>query len=44
MHLHADILQALTMFAYLLIITALWRQAAAQLSDRPLGKAMAAIY
>ena len=43
-HLHVGALDALVVFAYLLIFGFLWRTAAAKLADRPLGQAMAFIY
>lgn len=43
-HLHVGALDALVVFAYLLIFGFLWRTASALLADRPIGEAMAFIY
>ena len=38
------VVEAVTVFAYVLIGTFLWRMAAARLAERPVGRAMAAVY
>ena len=38
------VVEFLTVAAYVLIFTYLWRAAAARLAERPAGKAMAAVY
>lgn len=43
-HVHASTLDALTVFAYLIIFGAAWRSVAGQLSERPIGQAMAFVF
>lgn len=38
------VVEFLTVAAYVLIFTFLWRAAAAKLADRPTGRAMAAVH
>lgn len=44
MHIHASALDGLTMFAMLLVISALWRTLAFRWSDKPIGQAMAYVW
>lgn len=44
MHVHGSALDALVMFAFLIIIGAFWRLGAARLSEKPIGRAMAFVY
>lgn len=44
MHVHGSALDAMVMFAFLIIIGALWRTTAIKLSDRSIGRAMAFVY
>lgn len=44
MHIHASALDAVTMFAMLLVISALWRTAAFKYADSPIGQAMAYVW
>ena len=44
MHVHASALDFLVWVAYLILFGLTWRFLAAKWSDKPLGKAMAAIY
>ena len=44
MHVHASALDAVTIFAMLLVISALWRTVAFRNSDKPLGQAMAYVW
>jgi hypothetical protein len=41
---HVGIVEFLTVAAYVVIFTFLWRLLCARLSDRPLGRALAAVY
>jgi hypothetical protein len=43
-HVHVGFVEFLTTAAYVLIFTFLWRLASAALADKPLGRAMAAVY
>lgn len=43
-HIHASALDALVVFAYLVIFGFIWRFLSARWSERPVGKAMAFIY
>jgi hypothetical protein len=43
MHVHASALDALTIGAYLIVLMFLLRQFAARFSEKPIGKAVAAI-
>lgn len=43
-HVHVGLVEFLTVAAYVVIFTFLWRMAVAALADRPLGRAMAAVY
>lgn len=38
------VVEAGVVFAYVLIGTVIWRAAAAKLADKPVGRAMAAVY
>lgn len=42
-HLHASVLDFLVFLAYLIIAQLIWRLLAARYSDRPFGKALAAL-
>jgi len=44
MHIHVGALDALKVFLYVIIVGFFWRVAAAQLSDNPIGQAMAYLY
>lgn len=44
MHFHIGLPDFLTTAAYIIIFGFLWRMAAAKLSNKPLGQAMAVIY
>ena len=44
MHVHASFIDAATMFAMLLVISALWRTLAFRWADRPIGQAMAYVW
>ncbi len=44
MHVHASALDAVTMFAMLLILSALWRTLAFRYSDKAIGQAMAYVW
>lgn len=44
MHIHASVLDALIVFAMVVIVGQLWRWIAAKNSDSPIGQAMAALY
>lgn len=38
------VVEFLTVAAYVIVFTFLWRMLAARLADRPIGRAMAAVY
>jgi hypothetical protein len=38
------VVEGLVVFAYVLVFTFLWRMAATKLADKPIGRAMAAVY
>lgn len=44
MHIHASVLDALIIFAMVVIVGQIWRWIAARYSDSPFGQAMAALY
>lgn len=43
-HLHVSALDAVTTFAYVIIVGFVWRMIAAKLAESPIGKAMSALY
>lgn len=43
-HVHIGIVEFFVTGLYVLIFSFLWRALAARLSDKPLGRAMAAVY
>lgn len=43
-HVHVGVVEFLVTGAYALIFSFLWRLLAAALADKPLGRAMAAVY
>lgn len=43
-HVHVGVVEFLTVAAYVVIFSFLWRLLAARLSDKPIGRAMAAVY
>jgi hypothetical protein len=44
MHVHVGAVEALTVFAYIVIFGFIWRSLAAKWSTKPIGQAMAFIY
>lgn len=44
MHIHVGTLDALVVFAYLIIFGFIWHSASAKWSDRPIGQAMAFVF
>lgn len=43
-HVHVGLVEFITVACYVVIFTFLWRVLTAKLSDRPLGRGMAAAY
>lgn len=43
-HVHVGFVEGVVVALYVLIFTFLWRALAARLADKPIGRAMAAVY
>jgi len=44
MHIHASVLDAIIVFAMVVLVGQVWRWIAAKFADKPVGQAMAALY
>ena len=43
-HVHVGVVEFITVACYVVIFSFFWRVLSARLSDRPVGRAMAAVY